>query len=63
MVERHAASAMSGVGKVTDEVRKVHMDAATAAAEAKVAQGTVTSQVASFSVQAEVSAAQVVQVM
>ena len=63
MAERHAASAISGVGKVTDEVWKVRMDAAAAVAEAKVEQVTVAIQIASFFVQAEASAAQAVQTM
>ena len=57
MTERHAAGAMSNVGKVADEVRKVRMDAAAAVVEAKAVQGTVANQVASFSVQTEASVA------
>ena len=54
---------MSGVGQVVDEVRKVRMEAAVAAAKAESAKGTVLSQAASFSAQAEASAAKAVEVM
>ena len=54
---------MSGVGQVADEVRKARMEAAAVAAEAESAKGTVLSQAASFSVQAEASAAKAGEVM
>ena len=43
MAEQQAASAMSGIGKVADEVQKARMDVAAAVVEAKMVQGTVAS--------------------
>ena len=63
LAECVAESAMSGVGQIADEVRQVQMEAAAAAAEAESAKGTVLSQVASFIMQAEASAAKAVEVM
>ena len=63
LVECIAESAMSGVGQVADEVHKARMEAAVAVAEAESAKGTVLLQAASFSVQAEASAAKAVEVM
>ena len=54
---------MSSVGQVADEVRKARMEAAAAAAEVESAKGAVLSQGASFSAQAEASAAKAVEVM
>ena len=61
--ERIAESAISGVGQVTDEVRKARIEAEAAAAKAESAKGMIRSQAASFSAQAEASAAKAVEVM
>ena len=63
LTERIAESAISGVGQVTDEVRKARIEAAAVAAEAESAKGTIRLQAASFSAQAEASAAKAVEVM
>ena len=54
---------MSGVSRVADEVRKVQMEAAVVTAQAESAKETLRTQMASFSVQAEVSAEQVAERM
>ena len=70
MAKRHAElagriveSAVSGIRKVADEVRVARIKVAEVVAKAGSVQGTIQSQVASFSAQAETSAAKAVEVM
>ena len=49
-------SAMSGVGRVADEVRTARLEAAAATAEAQSTKETLHTQTASFSAQAQASA-------
>ena len=54
---------MSDVGQVADEVHKARMESVVAAAKAESTKGTVLLQAASFSAQAEASAAKAVGAM
>ena len=63
LAEEKAESAMSGVGRVADEVREARMMAAAANAEAESAKETLRTQTASFSVEAKVSAGRVAEIM
>ena len=63
LAEQVAESAMSGVGRVADEVHTTRMEAAAAIAQAKSAKETMRTQAALFSAQAEVSAEQVAKQM
>ena len=58
-----AESAMSGIGKVADEVRVVRMEAVAAAAEAKSVKELLQTQTAPFSMQAEASAERATEMM
>ena len=61
--KQKAESAMSGVGRVADEVCAARMMAATATAEAESTKETLHTQTASFIAQVEASAGQVAEVM
>ena len=63
LAEQVAESAMSGVGRVADEVRSARMEARVATTQAKSAKETMRTQTASFFVQVEASAEQVAEQM
>ena len=63
LVGQIAESTISGVGRVTNEVRMARMEAAAVAAKVESAKRTIQSQAASFSVQAEASAVKAVEMM
>ena len=63
LVERVAESAMSGVGQIADEARRVRGVAEAAIAEARSIHGEVESRVASLVAQADASAAHIIGVL